>query len=585
MKLKSQKESLVQGIPISHGIASGRLILFVHTQDLIPEIPIDEADLPAEINRYLNALIKTKQDMKRLKKQFEMDDSQEAAAILETHLQILEDPLLCDEIPNRIRTAKKNADFIFYQFLNQYNKRFEEIQDPFFRERGRDLLDISRRVLSHLRKKERSSLSLLPPGTVVFSHEIAASDVAEASPKQIAAIITDMGGATSHAALVAKAKGIPYVANVHSSQLETAFNSEVIVDGRTGEIILFPTKKTILKYMMAKDRLTQLFRDLENTCNLQAETADGYTLKLSANIEMVSEIEQLHRYGGGGVGLFRSEYIFLSKQAFPSEEEQFIIYSQIVDKMKGKPIVIRTFDVGGDKVTLEQQASHQGNPYMGCRAIRFFLKERELFKSQIRAILRASERGSVSMMFPMISELSELLETKAIIREVQKESGITRKKIRIGCMIEVPSAAMISDLLAKECDFLSIGTNDLVQYLLAVDRSCQAVNALYTPMHPAVIRTIKLVISQASAFGLPVSVCGEIAGDPRFTSLLIGLGVHELSVSIRNLPLIKKAIRHVSVVRSHKFAEEILQCKTVYEVQELLEEEYRSIMPVDFHRI
>ncbi|MCB1149182.1 MAG: phosphoenolpyruvate--protein phosphotransferase, partial [Chlamydiia bacterium] len=291
--------------------------------------------------------------------------------------------------------------------------------------------------------------------------------------------------------------------------------------------------------------------------------------------------------GGSGVGLFRSEYIFLSKQCFPSEEEQYLIYSRIVERMKGLPIVIRTFDVGGDKLIVEQQASHKGNPYLGCRAIRFLLKERDIFKAQLRAILRAAENGKVSILFPMVSDLSELMEAKEIIAEVQDELWPGKRKIdpkvRIGCMIEVPSAALIADLLARECDFLAIGTNDLVQYLLAVDRCNQAINKLYTPMHPALIRLIKLVVTQASELNVPVSVCGEIAGDPRFTPLLIGLGVHELSVSLRNYPLIKQAIRRTSIIRAHELADEVVGLTTPDEIREALTREYKRIMPEDCH--
>lgn len=582
VKLK-QRECLVQGTPISQGIAIGNLRFFTHDSAEIPELKVSLSEVPKEIERYNQALNETKNDLQHLKKQLENEHSHEAAAILETHLQLLEDPILVTEIKDNIAKTKKNADFVFHCFLMQYQKKFNKIQDLFFRERGCDLLDISRRVLGHLRGTERSSLLLMPPGSIVFSHEIAASDVAEADLHNICAIITDTGGNTSHAAIVAKAKGIPYIANVSFELLEEAEGTEVIVDARSGEIILFPSKKTLTKYRKAQEQIDATFQELEKICSLKAETYDGYQVGLVANIEMVNEIGRLHQYGGAGVGLFRSEYIFLSQQRFPSEDEQYAIYSRIVKEMKGLPIVIRTFDVGGDKLTVEQQASLKGNPYLGCRAIRFLLREPEIFRVQIRAILRASEGGNVSIMFPMISDLSELIEAKELIAEVQNElshSGkVIEKKVRIGCMIEVPSAAIISDLIAKECDFIAIGTNDLVQYLLAVDRSNQAVNQLYTPMHPALIRIIKLIVGQASRFGVPVSVCGEIAGDPRFTPLLLGLGVNELSVSLRSLPLIKTVIRNTSIVRCHELVEEVQALATPSDIQELLNREFQSIFP------
>ncbi len=583
------RESLIRGNPISHGIAIGNLALFTHDNGAIPQRDVPLSEVPHELDRYDEALKNTKKDLQRLKEQLESDRSQEAAAILETHLQLLDDPILVTEIKDNIVKTKKNADYVFQCFLLQYQKKFNEIKDLFFRERGCDLLDISRRVLGHLRGAERSSLALMPPNTIVFSHEVAASDVAEVDLQNICAIISDTGGNTSHAAIVAKAKGIPYVANVSYELIESALNTEVIVDAQAGDIILFPSKKTLSKFHRARKQIYATFQELEKICPLKAETYDGYKMGLVANIEMVNEIELLHQYGVAGVGLFRSEYIFLSKQKFPTEEEQFDIYSRIVSEMRGLPIVIRTFDIGGDKLTIEQQATHKGNPYLGCRAIRFLLREPDIFRAQIRAILRASEKGNVSIMFPMISDLSELIEAKELIAEVQNElshSGKTiEKKVRIGCMIEVPSAAMIADLLAKECDFIAIGTNDLVQYLLAVDRSNQAVNKLYNPMHPALIRMLKLVVGQASQYGVPVSVCGEIAGDPRFTPLLIGLGINELSVSLRNLPLIKKVIRHTSVVRCHELVEEVQSLSTPGEIQDLLNQEFQSTFPEEYHHI
>ncbi len=587
---KIEKERAVRGIATSHGIALGKLLFFTHDEGSVNEVNVSDGQVENEVVRYERAVKRTKQDIKRLKKQLEIDRSLEAAAILETQLQILDDPLLTSEIKENIVQSKKNAEFVFHRFLKHYQKKFNEIKDPFFRERGCDLLDISRRILGYLKESGRVSIASLPAGSIVFSHEIAASDVAEANPQNICAIISDTGGATSHAAIVAKAKGIPYIVNVNFGLIEKGINTGIIVDGSTGDVILFPSQKTLASYMKAKEQLDNLYADLEKTCSLKAETCDGFEVKLSANIEMVSEIDLLHKYGGCGVGLFRSEYIFLSKQSFPSEEAQYLIYSQIISAMRGLPIVIRTFDIGGDKqASMDQQAANKGNPYLGCRAIRFLLKERDLFKAQLRAILRASERGKASIMFPMIADLSELNEAKELVAEVQNELSlsrkITEKKVRIGCMIEVPSAAVISDLLARECDFLAIGTNDLIQYLLAVDRSNQAVGELYNPMHPSLIRLIKLIVTQASQYGTPVCVCGEIAGDPRFTPLLIGLGVHELSVSIRNLPLIKKVVRQTSVVRSHQLAEEVLSLSTSSEIQELLNAEFRSAMPDDYHYV
>jgi len=581
-----QKEEVLRGLPISQGVAIGTLIYFSHELDMIPEITVRESMIEKEIERYRRVLVRCKQDLKRLKKQFKIDQSQEAAAILETHIQILSDPLLTDDIEKKILSERKNAEWIFHEFIQESQKKFNQIDSNFFRERGKDLIDIARRILSYLLESGRISLSQLPKDTVVYADELAASDVAEAKTGSISAFLSDLGGTTSHASIVAKAKGLPYIASISQDKIKHAINTVIIVDGRNGDVILFPSEKTLEKYRIIQEQLQALFKNLETTSSLESETYDGFQMKLSANIEMINEIDLLHQYGGYGVGLFRSEYIFLSKQNFPTEEEQYVIYRSIIERMRGLPITIRTFDVGGDKLTVEQQKSYQGNPYLGCRALRFLLKERGIFKAQLKAILRASEYGSVSVMFPMVSGLPELLEAKKVISEAQEELRQEGKHpgegMQIGCMIEIPSAAMIADLIAKECDFISIGTNDLIQYSLAVDRSNQIINMLYTPMHPGVIRLIKLIIQLASPHNVKISVCGEIAADPRFTPLLMGLGVQELSVSLRNLPSIKKVIRNTSIIDAYHLAEKVLTLNSPSEILETLTKELRKNLPEDF---
>ena len=362
-------------------------------------------------------------------------------------------------------------------------------------------------------------------------------------------------------------------------------DSWVIVDGRTGEIIINPNPETLSKYKQLRDQLHKHLEKLTKQGKLEAETYDGYRIQLSANIETFTELEMLHELGGSGVGLLRTESAFLAKETFPTEEEQFYIYSHFVEQMKGLPIVIRTFDLGGDKYLRNQQHVHECNPFLGCRAIRFSLKEKEIFKAQLRAILRSSALGDVSIMFPMVSSLSELLEAKALLQESRQEL-IARgepmaDRLPIGCMIEVPSAAIIADILAKECDFLSIGTNDLVQYALAVDRSNNALRDLYTPTHPSILRLIRFVVSEANHHEIPVTVCGEVAADPRFAPLLLGLGVHELSVASRYLPTIKNAIRNTSIVNASKLAEQALSLSSAAEIEELINREYRKNVPED----
>jgi phosphotransferase system enzyme I (PtsI) len=577
-------EIILKGTPVCRGIAIGKPFFFSFVEDEIPEYSIDPELIESEVLRYRDALNQSRIDISNLRSQLEKTKNREGAAILEAQLIIMEEANLTSEIESKIQLTKKNAESIFQAVIESYRTKFNSISNAFFRERFKDIQDISRRVIGHLRAASRHTLSNLPPDSIIFTKELSASETAEAHVSCASAFVTRHGGTNSHAAIVAKARGTPYVSNIPFEELECRHHNTVIVDGRTGEIIFSPNSATLIKYQQLKLNLQLHLNKLEKVNTLKAETYDGYTVRISANIEMASELEMLHQHGGHGVGLFRSEYICLSRNAFPSEEEQYQIYQDLVAKMQGLPIVIRTFDVGGDKGMPTHKQVPETNPFLGCRAIRFLLKEKEIFKNQLRAILRVSSLGEVSIMFPMVSMLSELIDAKQVLHESRLEleaEGIQVGKVRIGCMIEVPSAAMIADLLAKECDFLSIGTNDLVQYALAIDRSNQDIGVLYTPVHPSVIRMIKLIVQEANHHGIPVTICGEMAADPRFTPLLLGLGVHELSVSTRYIPIVKNTIRNTSIISASLLAEKVLSLPSSNEIQELLANEYRKINPED----
>jgi phosphotransferase system enzyme I (PtsI) len=582
----SPEEVYLKGIPICRGVAIGTPFFLSLAEDIIPEFTVTAEDVEEEISRYRRAVARSIEDIKNLQQQLEQEQLLESAAILDSQLQMLQDPSITTSVESEISHTLKNAESVFQGLISQYQKKFNDLEDSFFKERFKDIQDISRRVMSYLRATVRFSLTKLPSNSILFSRELTASDTAEANIACVAAFVTALGGATSHAAIVAKAKGASYVSNINLDEIDTEQHSLAIVDGRTGDVILSPTKETLNKYENIRDQLQCHLKKLESVCNLKAETYDGYNVRISANIAMASELAALHQHGGHGVGLFRSEYIFLAKDKFPSEAEQFEIYKELVEKMRDLPIVIRTFDVGGDKsLPPSQPPIYESNPFLGCRAIRFLLKERDIFKAQICAILRASVFGDVSIMFPMVSTLTELLEAKSLVKEAQDElerRGEQKGSVRIGCMIEVPSAAIIADLLAKECDFLSIGTNDLVQYALAVDRSNHAMSSLYTPTHPSVIRLIKLIVNEANHHGIPVTICGEVAADPRFTPLLLGLGVHELSIATRFIPTVKHAVRNTSIVACSRLAETVLNLTTASEVQELLTQEYKKNTPEDF---
>lgn len=574
------EEVVIKGSPVCRGIAIGKIFFLNRGEFKVFELNLRPTDINREIERYRTALLKSRQDIKRLQKQLELESALEGILILDAQLEMLQDPLLTVEIEKEIRKLKKNAEFVFQKALTKLQERFNSLDDAFFMERFKDLQDLSRRVFSYLHESGHLSLKDIPTNSIVCAHELTASDTAEAKLAYVNAFITEMGGATSHAAIVAKAKGIPYITRIDLEAIKVYTESLVIVDGRKGTIILNPTEETLKKYEHLKEKMQNQVKSLEKISSWPAETYDGYSIRLSANLEMTHELDLVHQLGGHGIGLFRSEYIFLPKREIPSEEEQYQIYYHIAKRMQGSPVVIRTFDLGGDKTSEHYSFAGEKSAFIGFRATRFLLKEKGLLKAQLRAIIRASVHGNVSVLFPMISTLSELREAKQMIHEVQEELK-SPDRIRIGCMIEVPSAAVIADQFAKECDFLSIGTNDLVQYSLAIDRSDQTLSDFYEPIDPSVIRLIKLITTEANQAKVPVSVCGEIASDPRFTPLLLGLGIQELSVSPRFLPLIKNAIRNTSIVEAVRLAEETLTLTTAQDVWQLLIKEYQKNVPHD----
>lgn len=580
----SQKETILKGIPVCRGIAIGKPFFFSFVEKVIPEYTIPNDQIQDELVRYREALSKSRDDIIALRTLLEKEQNAEGATILDAQLQIMLDPFLTTQVEYEIANTQKNTESVFQAIINRYQQKFNALHNSFFRERFKDIQDISRRIMGHLGTHARISLAQLPPESIIFSRELTASETAEANLSCASAFVTRLGGATSHAAIVANARGTPYVSNILFEEHHTREHSLVIVDGRKGEIILSPMPSTLIKYQRLRHQLQSHLNKLDHVSAFTAETFDGYSVCLSANIEAASELDLLHQHGGQGVGLFRSEYLCLTRETFPSEEEQFAIYRELAEKMQGLPIVIRTFDIGGDKGMPSQYKHKEDNPFLGCRAIRFLLKEKEIFKTQLRAILRASAYGDVGVMFPMVSTLSELLEAKELMRSASdelKETGTPQGHVRVGCMIEVPSAAIVADLLAKECDFLSIGTNDLVQYALAVDRGNHEISSLYTPIHPSVIRMIKHVVQEANHQGIPVAICGEMAADPRFTPLLLGLGIHELSVATRFIPAVKHAIRHTSIIAASLLADKVASLSTPAQIQELLDHEYRHNVPDD----
>lgn len=581
MSFKEGQELRLKGFPICGGLACAKPFFFASFDEKVPEFAIKEEQIESEIARYYKALKDSRNDLVSLQTRLKQEGGVEAVAILASHLEMMHDPIMTIQIEEAIRERGKNTEYVFKTVIGEYEKKFSKISDRFFQDRLKDFQDISRRVICHLKQTEKKSLSTINTRSIVFAHELSPSDTAEAHTDCIEAFVTSSGSETSHVAIMARAREIPFVSNVDFPDFSVTRPPLVVVDGYEGEVVVNPTQATLLLYKQKRKKLSVFVKGLKERSVLQAETGDGHKMRLSANVEMFNELDALSQYGGDGVGLFRTEYLFLANEVFPAEEEQFLVYKSIVEKLGRDPAVIRTFDIGGDKFGHFHPSRYEKNPYLGCRAIRLMLKEKTAFKSQIRAILRASAFGEVSILFPMISGVAELREAKELVEEVKAElaekSVPFARNIAIGCMIEVPSAAIIADILIKECDFLSIGTNDLVQYALAVDRGNPAMSYLYTPTHPSIIRLLKMVVDEGKKAKKPISVCGEIAADPKFTPLLVGLGVDELSVSAPSIPLVKNVIRNLNLGDCQKLAKDVLTLSTAEEIFEVLTVAYENL--------
>jgi phosphotransferase system enzyme I (PtsI) len=457
------------------------------------------------------------------------------------------------------------------------------MEDEYLRERATDLRDVGRRVIANLLGKERETLARLEEEVVVVAYDLAPSDTASMVKEKVIGFATDTGSRTSHTAIMARALEIPAVVGLGAVTAAIKSGDIVIVDGSHGVVIVNPDPATLFEYQEMQRRYVLFERELEKLKELPAETTDGYKVTLAANIELPEEIEHVKSHGADGVGLYRSEFLYMNRPDFPSEEEQFEAYRAVAESLAPKSIIIRTLDLGGDKFISQLDMPAEMNPFLGCRAIRFCLERPDIFKAQLRALLRATVFGSVKVMFPMISGVTELRTALAILDETKRELAAEEKEfdpnLQVGVMIEIPSAAMTADILAKEVDFFSIGTNDLIQYTLAVDRVNERIAHLYDPLHPAILRFIKWIIDAGHNAGIWVGMCGEMAADPLFTMILLGLGLDEFSMGSVAVPGIKKIVRSVSMQESKELARTVFGLSTADEIREYLERRVSQILP------
>ncbi len=569
---RTKTEHAVQGISASHGIAYGQIFLYLQNDVEVPSYVVDAGRRMEEIARFEQALLLTRQQISKIQDEVEKNLGSDEARIFDAHLLVLEDQALISETIREFETTARNIETCFDKVSSRYIKAFDEIDDEYLRERAGDIRDVAQRVLHNLLGQSATNLSQLADKRIVVANDISPSDSASIDRSQALAIVTDSGSKTSHAVIVARSMKIPAVVGVRNLTSRVQDGDWAIVDGYEGLIIINPGEQTLFRYGQIRLQKKGFEQRLMDANREPAVTSDGVTVSLMANIEKVDEVGQVKEYSGEGVGLFRTEYLFLNAARFPSEQEQFVAYKTVAEALAPNPVVIRTLDLGGDKPMAGNSDlfPKEDNPFMGFRAIRFCLENTAIFKDQLRAILLASTHGKIRLMYPMISGSEELARANAILAECKEElrgRGQTfDENLPVGAMIEIPSAAATADILAKECDFFSIGTNDLIQYLLAIDRVNDRIAHLYEPTHPAVLRTLKYVIDEAHRQKIPVTVCGEMAGDPVFVPLLLGLGVDGLSMTPPLLPAVKYLVRAMSMADAKALAAEALTLSSPKEI-------------------
>ncbi len=569
--LMQDPEIHLKGAPVSEGIAIGFPVFFSGNQEeAVPEFPISTGEVEGEIARYRQALSSSREDLRRLQETLSEEGSVDGVSIIDTHIQMLDDPLMTTHMETKIREMLKNTESVFQSVITDYVDGFSQTPDTFFKQKLLDIKDFSQRVLKNLGPLDDKNKEEFPLNAIVFARELIPSDIASTQASRVSAFITQTGGGTSHAALIVRSKKIPCVVGVDVNILQQAEaeGKRIIVDGLTGDIIVNPSNDTLKKYEDLKNRLTAQYKQLENDRFLPCVMRDGYPIHLYGNINQPADVDLIRHHGGEGVGLFRSEYIFLQDKAlFKDEERQFLIYSELIEKAGSLPVVIRVVDVGGDKVPeFFDSVVSEPNPVLGCRGIRFLLRHKDLFRLQLRALLRAAIKGDMRILLPLISDVQELRDAKVFIEKIKLEltsEGIAYSaSIPLGCMLEVPSAIFTCDVISAECDFLAIGTNDLAQYTLGIDRTNPLLSDFYHPSHLSVLRMIKLAVVSAKQRNVPISICGEIASNPLIVLMLIGLGLQHFSCSARFMPLLKRTIRQYTLLDAYEIAEKALQLKS-----------------------
>jgi len=564
---------LMKGIGVSSGIVIGKAYLLERSAvEPAQFCYIEPTEAESEIARFKNALKESRDQLVRIKRVMEKDRrGKESLRIIDAHLMILKDTMLINDTVKVIKEERVNAEWALKTVLDDLKEFFGKMDDEYLRERSADIEHLVNRVLGNLMGRKHESITAIKEPSVVVAHDLAPTDTAQMVTGMVEGFITDAGGRTSHTAIMARSMEIPAVVGLETITRKVEPGDTVIIDGTTGTVIVNPSESVIEVYRRRREKYEDYERALLDSRDLVCETPDGRRITLMGNMEISEEIDALIEHGAEGIGLYRTEFLYLNRRDLPGEEEHIAAYSEVVRRMAPNPVIVRTLDVGGDKIIEHMDGPEEANPALGLRAIRFCLKNVEIFKTQLRGILRAGAHGKIKVLFPMISGIGELRKAKAILEEAKDElsaEGMPHDaEMEVGAMIEIPSAAVIADLIVKEVDFISIGTNDLLQYSLAIDRVNEHVAYLYEPFHPAVLRIIKMVADAAGKAGVSVGVCGEMAGEPEYALILVGSGVDTLSMNAFSILRVKRLLRSITYAEARKISKKILGFATAADVE------------------
>ncbi|PYJ20577.1 MAG: phosphoenolpyruvate--protein phosphotransferase [Verrucomicrobia bacterium] len=577
----SQQEVRFEGAGVSPGIACSKIHVVRDDFDDITRYRIAPSQVTDEIGRFETALIQTRMQILEMQQRIAESIGTKDAAIFDAHLLVVEDHTLIDEVLRKLETDLCNVEWVFQEVATRYAETLNKIDDPYLRERALDIQDVTKRVIRNLQGKAPKTFLALTEPHILVAHNLTPSDTASMDREKVLGIATDLGSRTSHTAILARSLDIPAIVGLHDVTAKLETGQHVLLDGSDGWLIIDPTPETLARYAEIESRRARVVAQLKELRETTSTTRDGRHIVLSANIELPEDVDAVAANGAEGIGLYRTEFLYLNRTTLPTEDEQYEVYRKVAERVRPNPLIIRTFDLGGDKLAPGTvDISDELNPFLGWRAIRFCLENIDIFKTQLRAILRASTAGNVKIMFPMISGLHELRRAIAVLAECKEELRDSKieigEKTEVGAMIEIPSAAISANVLApevnffsigtNEVDFFSIGTNDLIQYALAVDRVNEKIAHLYEPTHPAVLRLLKMVADAAHANNIWVGVCGEMAGDVALVPLLLGLGMDELSAGATLVPRVKRAVQSLAIPECRELVEETLKLDTGSEI-------------------